>query len=57
LTALGGLAILLTPPFALIVSLLAWHKNANRLAAIAGTVISGAILLLVCFGLLMSLCR
>ena len=57
LTALGGLAILLTPPIALIVSVIAWFRNANRLAAIAGTVISGLIILLFFFGLLMSLCR
>jgi hypothetical protein len=32
-------------------------QNKNRLAAIAGTTISGLIILLFFFGLLMSLCR
>jgi hypothetical protein len=52
------LAILLTPPIALIVSIIAWIRNANRRAAIAGTVISGVIILLFFLGqLLSSLCR
>ena len=50
--------ILLTPPIALIVSVVAWLRNMNRIAAMAGTVISGLIILLFFFGLLMSsLCR
>jgi hypothetical protein len=32
-------------------------QNKNRLAAMAGTVVSGLIILLFFFGLLMSLCR
>ena len=36
---------------------MAWVKNANRFSAILGTVISGLIILLFFFGLLMSLCQ
>ena len=43
---------------ALIVSIIAWIRNANRRAAMAGTVISGLIILLFVFGMVFSsLCR
>jgi hypothetical protein len=36
----------------------AWVKNANRVAAIAGVIISGLIVLLLVFGMLLpALCR
>ena len=46
------------PPIALIASIVAWVQNKNRLAAMAGTVISGVIVLLFVFGMVLSsLCR
>jgi hypothetical protein len=43
---------------ALILSIVAWIRGANRFAAIAGTVISSLIILWFVFGMLLpSLCR
>ena len=47
-----------TPPVALIVSIIAWIRKSNRRAAIAGTVISGGLILLFFLGtILPALCR
>jgi hypothetical protein len=43
---------------ALVVSVVAWVRKANRLAAIAGTVISGLLILMFVFGMVLpALCR
>ena len=48
----------MTPPIALIVSIVAWFRNVNRFAAVAGMVISGFVVLLFVFGMLLpALCR
>jgi hypothetical protein len=58
LTVLGGLCLVTVPPAALIVSVIALFKGANRTAAVVGLTVSGlSLVFFFGFPLLMSLCR
>ncbi len=56
MNALGGLTILTTTPAAFIVSLIGVIRSSGRPAAIAGLIISGALMTFLLGGMVIALC-